>query len=118
MKTPLAFSDVTVLPGARGRRKATPYVNESRRRSMLDAAIKGSIRWHRPILMTAAAVPIRHVAWHGIGSESQRSFAIVFVGGMMVACSSRSLCCRHSPSGELVTMLLSRCELDEAHGDE
>jgi cobalt-zinc-cadmium resistance protein CzcA len=65
------------------------YINQLRARghSIVDAAIEGAILRLRPILMTTlvATLGLLPAAMsHGIGSDSQRPFAIVIVGGLMV----------------------------------
>jgi heavy metal efflux system protein len=60
----------------------------ARGESILDAAIEGSVRRLRPIMMTmlVASVGLLPAALsRGIGSDSQRPFAIVIVGGLMAA---------------------------------
>ena len=64
------------------------YINQlrSRGRSILDAATQGAIQRFRPILMTMLVASLGLVPAaisHGIGSDSQRPFAIVIVGGLM-----------------------------------
>jgi len=64
------------------------YINQlrSRGRSILDAATQGAIQRFRPILMTMLVASLGLVpaaTSHGIGSDSQRPFAIVIVGGLM-----------------------------------
>ena len=64
------------------------YINQlrSRGRSILDAATRGAIQRFRPILMTMLVASLGLVpaaTSHGIGSDSQRPFAIVIVGGLM-----------------------------------
>jgi cobalt-zinc-cadmium resistance protein CzcA len=66
------------------------YINQLRSRghSILDAAIDGSVRRLRPIMMTmlVASVGLLPAAMsRGIGSDSQRPFAIVIVGGLVAA---------------------------------
>jgi cobalt-zinc-cadmium resistance protein CzcA len=66
------------------------YINQLRARGLtaLDAAQKGAIERLRPILMTmlVASLGLLPAATsHGIGSDSQRPFAIVIVGGLMGA---------------------------------
>jgi cobalt-zinc-cadmium resistance protein CzcA len=66
------------------------YINQLRARghSIVDAAIEGAILRLRPILMTTmvATVGLLPAATsHGIGSDSQRPFAIVIVGGLMLS---------------------------------
>ncbi|HEV3060688.1 MAG TPA: CusA/CzcA family heavy metal efflux RND transporter [Vicinamibacterales bacterium] len=65
------------------------YINQLRARghSIADAAVEGAILRLRPILMTTlvATLGLLPAAMsHGIGSDSQRPFAIVIVGGLMV----------------------------------
>jgi cobalt-zinc-cadmium resistance protein CzcA len=65
------------------------YINQLRARghSVVDAAVEGAILRLRPILMTTlvATLGLLPAAMsHGIGSDSQRPFAIVIVGGLMV----------------------------------
>ena len=64
------------------------YINQLRARghSILDAAKDGAVQRFRPILMTmlVASLGLLPAATsHGIGSDSQRPFAIVIVGGLM-----------------------------------
>ena len=64
------------------------YINQLRSRghSILDAATQGAIQRFRPILMTMLVASLGLVPAaisHGIGSDSQRPFAIVIVGGLM-----------------------------------
>lgn len=64
------------------------YINQLRARgeSITDAAIDGAVRRLRPIMMTmlVATLGLLPAARsHGIGSDSQRPFAIVIVGGLM-----------------------------------
>jgi len=64
------------------------YINQLRARghSILDAARRGAIGRFRPILMTMLVASLGLVpaaTSHGIGSDSQRPFAIVIVGGLM-----------------------------------
>jgi cobalt-zinc-cadmium resistance protein CzcA len=64
------------------------YINQLRARgqSILDAASNGSRLRFRPILMTMLVASLGLVpaaTSHGIGSDSQRPFAIVIVGGLM-----------------------------------
>jgi cobalt-zinc-cadmium resistance protein CzcA len=65
------------------------YINQLRARghSVIDAAVDGAILRLRPIMMTTlvATLGLLPAAMsHGIGSDSQRPFAIVIVGGLMV----------------------------------
>ncbi len=64
------------------------YINQLRARghSIFDAASQGAILRFRPILMTMLVASLGLVpaaTSHGIGSDSQRPFAIVIVGGLM-----------------------------------
>jgi len=64
------------------------YINQLRARghSILDAARKGATQRFRPIFMTMLVASLGLVPAamsHGIGSDSQRPFAIVIVGGLM-----------------------------------
>jgi heavy metal efflux system protein len=64
------------------------YINQLRARGRLirDAATEGAVQRFRPILMTmlVASLGLAPAAIsHGIGSDSQRPFAIVIVGGLM-----------------------------------
>jgi cobalt-zinc-cadmium resistance protein CzcA len=65
------------------------YINQLRGRgyTVVDAAIEGAILRLRPIMMTTlvATLGLLPAAMsHGIGSDSQRPFAIVIVGGLLV----------------------------------
>ena len=54
----------------------------------MDAAVEGSVQRLRPIIMTmlVASLGLLPAALsRGIGSDSQRPFAIVIVGGLMAA---------------------------------
>jgi len=64
------------------------YINQLRARgySILDAVHEGAVLRFRPILMTMLVASLGLVpaaTSHGIGSDSQRPFAIVIVGGLM-----------------------------------
>jgi cobalt-zinc-cadmium resistance protein CzcA len=66
------------------------YINQLRARGheVLDAAIEGSVQRFRPITMTmlVASLGLLPAALsRGIGSDSQRPFAIVIVGGLVAA---------------------------------
>jgi len=66
------------------------YINQLRARghTVMDAAAEGAVLRLRPILMTTlvATLGLLPAAMsHAIGSDSQRPFAIVIVGGLMVA---------------------------------
>ena len=65
------------------------YINQLRARgqSIVDAAVEGAVLRLRPIMMTTLVATLG--LWpaamsRGIGSDSQRPFAIVIVGGLMV----------------------------------
>ncbi len=65
------------------------YINQLRARghSVVDAAVEGAILRLRPILMTTLVATLGLLpaaTSHGIGSDSQRPFAIVIVGGLIV----------------------------------
>jgi cobalt-zinc-cadmium resistance protein CzcA len=65
------------------------YINQLRARghSIEEAAIEGAVRRLRPIMMTmlVATLGLLPAAMsHAIGSDSQRPFAIVIVGGLIV----------------------------------
>jgi cobalt-zinc-cadmium resistance protein CzcA len=64
------------------------YMNQLRARGypVVNAAREGAVLRFRPILMTmlVASLGLLPMATsHGIGSDSQRPFAIVIVGGLM-----------------------------------
>src|SRR5206468_4621747 len=66
------------------------YINQLRARgeTILEAAIDGSVQRLRPIMMTmlVASVGLLPAALsRAIGSDSQRPFAIVIVGGLVAA---------------------------------
>jgi cobalt-zinc-cadmium resistance protein CzcA len=66
------------------------YINQlrSRRYSIVDAAVEGAVLRLRPIMMTmlVATLGLLPAALsHAIGSDSQRPFAIVIVGGLIAA---------------------------------
>jgi cobalt-zinc-cadmium resistance protein CzcA len=65
------------------------YINQLRARghTVADAAVEGAVLRLRPILMTTLVATLGLLpaaTSHGIGSDSQRPFAIVIVGGLMV----------------------------------
>jgi cobalt-zinc-cadmium resistance protein CzcA len=65
------------------------YINQLRARggSIVDSAVEGAVLRLRPIMMTmlVATLGLLPAALsHAIGSDSQRPFAIVIVGGLMV----------------------------------
>jgi len=64
------------------------YINQLRSRGLplAEAAIEGAVRRLRPIMMTmlVATLGLLPAAMsHAIGSDSQRPFAIVIVGGLI-----------------------------------
>ena len=64
------------------------YINQLRSRGLtvVDAVTKGAVQRFRPILMTMLVASLGLVpaaTSHGIGSDSQRPFAIVIVGGLI-----------------------------------
>jgi heavy metal efflux system protein len=66
------------------------YINQLRVRrfTIEDAAVEGAVLRLRPIMMTmlVATLGLLPAAMsHAIGSDSQRPFAIVIVGGLMAA---------------------------------
>jgi cobalt-zinc-cadmium resistance protein CzcA len=66
------------------------YINQLRARGhgVVDAAVEGAVLRLRPILMTTLVATLGLLpaaTSHGIGSDSQRPFAIVIVGGLMVS---------------------------------
>jgi cobalt-zinc-cadmium resistance protein CzcA len=66
------------------------YINQLRAKghSILDAAIEGAALRLRPIMMTSLVATFGLVPAafsHAIGSDSQRPFAIVIVGGLVTA---------------------------------
>jgi cobalt-zinc-cadmium resistance protein CzcA len=66
------------------------YINQLRARghSIVDAAVEGAVLRLRPIMMTSLVATFGLVPAalsHDIGSDSQRPFAIVIVGGLIAA---------------------------------
>jgi cobalt-zinc-cadmium resistance protein CzcA len=66
------------------------YINQLRARgySVVEAAVEGAVLRLRPILMTSLVATLGLLpaaTSHGIGSDSQRPFAIVIVGGLIAA---------------------------------
>jgi cobalt-zinc-cadmium resistance protein CzcA len=66
------------------------YINQLRvsGRNIEDAAVEGAVLRLRPIMMTSLVATfglLPAATSHGIGSDSQRPFAIVIVGGLLVA---------------------------------
>jgi cobalt-zinc-cadmium resistance protein CzcA len=67
----------------RARRKG---MQEDRKSNIIEAAVEGAVLRLRPIMMTmlVATLGLMPAALsHGIGSDSQRPFAIVIVGGLL-----------------------------------
>jgi cobalt-zinc-cadmium resistance protein CzcA len=80
----LALFGVSVMTGV----IMLEYINQLRERgrSVLDAVRQGAVKRFRPILMTMLVASLGLVpaaTSHDIGSDSQRPFAIVIVGGLM-----------------------------------
>jgi cobalt-zinc-cadmium resistance protein CzcA len=66
------------------------YINQLRARghTIVDSAVEGAVLRLRPIMMTMLVATLGLLpaaVSHGIGSDSQRPFAIVIVGGLMSA---------------------------------
>jgi heavy metal efflux system protein len=66
------------------------YINQRRARghSIVDSAVDGAVLRLRPIMMTMLVATFGLVPAalsHAIGSDSQRPFAIVIVGGLVAA---------------------------------
>jgi heavy metal efflux system protein len=66
------------------------YINQLRARgcTVVDAAIEGAVLRLRPIMMTMLVATfglLPNATSHAIGSDSQRPFAIVIVGGLLAA---------------------------------
>ena len=66
------------------------YINQLRARghTVIDSAIEGAALRLRPIMMTSLVATLGLLpaaTSHGIGSDSQRPFAIVIVGGLIAA---------------------------------
>jgi cobalt-zinc-cadmium resistance protein CzcA len=66
------------------------YINQLRAkgRSIVDAAVEGAVLRLRPIMITSLVATFGLVPAalsHEIGSDSQRPFAIVIVGGLIAA---------------------------------
>jgi cobalt-zinc-cadmium resistance protein CzcA len=64
------------------------YINQMRvnGHSVMDAAVEGAVLRLRPIMMTMTVATLGLIPAalsHGIGSDSQRPFAIVIVGGLL-----------------------------------
>ena len=80
----LALFGVSVMTGV----IMLEYINQLRARghSVMRAVLEGAVQRFRPILMTMLVASLGLVpaaTSHGIGSDSQRPFAIVIVGGLM-----------------------------------
>jgi len=80
----LALFGVSVMTGV----IMLEYINQLRARghSIMNAVQEGAVLRFRPILMTMLVASLGLVpaaTSHGIGSDSQRPFAIVIVGGLM-----------------------------------
>ncbi len=66
------------------------YINQLRARghTVIDSAVEGAVLRLRPIMMTSLVATLGLLpaaTSHGIGSDSQRPFAIVIVGGLIAA---------------------------------
>ena len=66
------------------------YINQLRARGMpiVEAAIEGAVLRLRPVMMTMLVATfglLPAALSHAIGSDSQRPFAIVIVGGLIAA---------------------------------
>jgi cobalt-zinc-cadmium resistance protein CzcA len=66
------------------------YINQLRAhgRTIFDSAVEGAVLRLRPIMMTSLVATLGLLpaaTSHGIGSDSQRPFAIVIVGGLIMA---------------------------------
>src|SRR6202162_3945532 len=66
------------------------YINQLRAKghTIVDSAIEGAVLRLRPIMMTSLVATFGLVPAalsHAIGSDSQRPFAIVIVGGLVAA---------------------------------
>ncbi len=66
------------------------YINQLRARghSIVESAVEGAVLRLRPIMMTSLVATLGLLpaaVSHGIGSDSQRPFAIVIVGGLIAA---------------------------------
>jgi cobalt-zinc-cadmium resistance protein CzcA len=80
----LALFGVSVMTGV----IMLEYINQLRARghSILHSVLEGAVQRFRPILMAMLVASLGLVpaaTSHGIGSDSQRPFAIVIVGGLM-----------------------------------
>ena len=77
------------------------YINQLRARGhrRREARMEGAVLRLRPIMMTmlVATLGLLPAALsHGIGSDSQRPFAIVIVGGLLTNLAISVSCCRRS----------------------
>jgi len=100
------------------------YINQRRARghAIVDAAIEGAVLRLRPIMMTMLVATFGLVPAamsHAIGSDSQRPFAIVIVGGLMVGLVLSifllpTLYVWVARNGDVLPVP----EMEEAHGDE
>jgi cobalt-zinc-cadmium resistance protein CzcA len=82
----LALSGVSVQTGV----IMLEYINQLRAvgRTIEDAAVEGAVLRLRPIMMTSLVATLGLLpaaTSHAIGSDSQRPFAIVIVGGLLAA---------------------------------
>jgi cobalt-zinc-cadmium resistance protein CzcA len=64
------------------------YINQLRAQGMTptEASVEGAVLRLRPIMMTSLVATLGLIpaaTSHGIGSDSQRPFAIVIVGGLI-----------------------------------
>jgi heavy metal efflux system protein len=89
------------------------YINHLRAQgySIEDAAVERAILRLRPVMMTmlVAMLGLLPAALsRGIGSDSQRPFAIVIVADCLLHYSSASICCRRCTSWWHETLTCSR----------
>ena len=95
------------------------YINQLRARgySIEEAAVEGAVLRLRPIMMTmlVATLGLLPAALsHGIGSDSQRPFAIVIVGGLIAdLVMSIFLCPRFTSGSPSVGDQLPAAEMKE-----
>jgi predicted RND superfamily exporter protein len=80
------------------------YINQLRARgyTIEEAAVEGAVLRFRPIMMTMLVATwglLPAALSHGIGSDSQRPFAIVIVGGLISDLVMSIFCCRRSMPG-------------------
>ena len=91
LASPLRLSGMLALFGVSVRRSSsatsnTSTGNRAKGRTIADAAVEGAVLRLRPIMMTmlVATLGLLPAALsHDIGSDSQRPFAIVIVGGLI-----------------------------------